>query len=62
MKALSKQLKLINPKLYIRDRREQDMVSHLKRKRALDKQLKENRRHRIEAMMFEDYSWMEMFR
>lgn len=49
MKALSKQLKLINPKLY------------LKRKRALDKQLKENRKHRREAMMFEDYTWMKLF-
>lgn len=50
MKALSNQLKLINPKLY------------LKRKRALEKQLKENKKDRREAMQYEDYGWMEMFR
>jgi hypothetical protein len=50
MKSISKALKRVNPKLYA------------KRKRMLAKQLKENKQHRKDAMQFEDYSWMEMFK
>jgi len=50
MKAKSIVLKLVNPRL------------EAKRKRAIARQLKENKKHRKEAMQFEDYTWMEWFR